>query len=143
MAFAAGSPWAGFEAQQYFFSNYRISNLLNPYAWFMTNFVTLEFTFHGFNTSLTNRLFFLVYVGLLVLVYVKLNKSLFIYTLLMGLVTGMSGELDSFPRYLLIVFPVFLALAVTFPRRYPYLLISMGLLQLIFLTAHSLNYWFA
>ncbi len=139
-----GDPFAGLAAQRFFFSNYSLQNLLNPPAWIDRNFIHITFTLHGFNTSALNRIFFLAFLGGLALVWRKLPPELTVYTALIGLTPALSGELDSFPRYMLAAFPIFIALGMTFPRRkLARWLIPSAAVQMIFLLAHSLNYWVA
>ncbi len=139
-----GDPFAGMAAQRFFFSNYSAQNLLHPLKWIDRNFINITFSLHGFNTSALNRIFFIGFLGGLALVWRKLPPELTVYTALIGLIPALSGELDSFPRYMLAAFPVFIALGMTIPRRrLGWWLIPSVALQMVFLLAHSLNYWVA
>ncbi|MFQ5575665.1 MAG: hypothetical protein ACE5G8_01615, partial [Anaerolineae bacterium] len=138
-----GSLFAGVEAQQYFFSNYTLKNLLNPVGWLARNFVTVQLSVHNFNTSFINRAFFVLFLPTLYLIFKKNGPTFLLYALVAGLVPALSGDLDSFPRYALVVFPMFIALAGVLRQRTVYAILPMMVLQLVFLFAHSLNYWVA
>ena len=143
MQYYTGSPFSGFEAQQFFLANNSIGNVLHPVQWVVRNFITVEYAIHSIGGSIIDRFFFFSFLALLYLAFKKLDFTLFVYTAVIGLVPALSDSLTSFPRYMLVVFPVYIALALAFPRRYRYLLIAMMLVQIFFVFVHSENYWVA
>ena len=143
MQYYTGSPFSGFEAQHLFLADNSISNLLHPFQWVVRNFITVEYTIHDFSSSIIDRFFFFSFLVLLYFVFRKLDLTLFVYALVAGLVPAFSDALNSFPRYMLIVFPIFIALALAFPRRHKYLIILMAIVQALFVFVQSANYWVA
>ncbi|MFH1426029.1 MAG: hypothetical protein ABIG66_01195 [Candidatus Kerfeldbacteria bacterium] len=146
MHFSTGSAFSGFMAQGFFYTNYSIENLLHPVDWITRNFIHLEPSFHALNTSIIDRVFFIGFLAGLPLVYKYTKRSLFIFTLLLGLVTALSGDLSSFPRYMLLLFPLFIALARWLKNRefaFRFIQWSFIMLQMIGVVAYSMSLWVA
>lgn len=61
--------------------------------------------------SFTDLLFFLVGLVALVAIYKSLPKSYFIFSLMAFLIPLFSGTLLAFPRYLLVIFPIYVVFA--------------------------------
>src|ERR1700722_8221501 len=89
-----------------------VFNLFHPINWFMNNFVHIQLSLNNPFTSLLDRLFFLLYFLLLVTSWRLIPNHLWVYVLVIGLVSGLSGDLTSFMRYLVVIFPVFVTLAI-------------------------------
>ncbi len=111
---------------------------------FIQSLIPAHPAIHGFTNSIIDRLFFVLFLVLLPLVFKKTDKVLFIYTLAMGIVP-VFGSFMSYTRYLLLAFPIFIAMAVFFSAKkekyvFPYFYISL-LFQALFIILHSLNYW--
>ena len=138
-----GSFFSGFEAQTLFGAHNSLGNLFDPAAWFLRNFVDIQYTFNGFTTSILNRIFFVLFLVLLWFVYRYLDTTLFLYSLVMGLVPALSDSFMSYIRFLLVIFPVFIALAIRFQKNPYVIIIPSAILQVLLLVAHSLNYWVA
>ena len=141
MQFWTGDCWAGFHAQRFFTSGYGVTNLLHPLHWAMANFVTGPFTWMGFGTGLLDRLFFLLFLGTAAFGYRSLDPPSRVYCLVLGLVPALSGDLASFDRYWISLFPLFPVLAVRLGRKAAYLLGIFLPLQGVLVLAHSLNIW--
>lgn len=140
----AGHMFAGFHAQGHFVSMREVSALFHPLHWFIDNFITGPWSWLGVSTSVIHRVFFIFYLLMLPLVYRKCDSTLFIYTLSVGLVPALTSDLAGFPRYLLLAFPIFLALAKSLEGKlFTAVLIIFCLIQILLMQLHCLNYWFA
>lgn len=142
---STGSPFSGFLAQQYFISSFSIMNILQPWNWLTTMLLQEQWNWHAVDSSsITNRLFFLFALISLPIVYKKTNLILFTYTVTILALTALLGDFVSYPRYILLLFPI----AITFARYFTgisrvYLLSVFILTQLLLLHFHSLNIWIA
>ena len=142
---STGSPFSGFLAQQYFISSFSIMNILQPWNWLTTMLLQEQWTWHAVDSSsITNRLFFLFALISLPIVYKKTNLILFTYTVTILALTALLGDFVSYPRHILLLFPI----AITFARYFTgisrvYLLSVFILTQLLLLHFHSLNIWIA
>ncbi|HYK09156.1 MAG TPA: hypothetical protein VEW42_06710 [Candidatus Eisenbacteria bacterium] len=142
-----GNFFTQFSAQQNFVSHYSLGSLLNPLFFFKALF-TFPLRIHGFTDSLLDRVFFLGFLLSLPLVFKKVTKVFFVYTILFGLLPVLSGSFMSYMRYLVVVFPIFIAGSLYFSEKkytslyYPFLFLLL-LLQGLFIIMHSLNYWVA
>jgi len=126
--------------------SWQITNILSPDIFLKTLFSS-NLTLHGFQTSIIDRLFFLSFVVSLPFLYKKLDKTLFIYALLLGSVP-LFGSFMAYTRYLLPVFPLFIVLALLFSNKRLSFLLSPFLaftfaLQVFFCILYGLNYWIA
>lgn len=125
-------------------AGWQITNILHPGIFFKNLFSPLPAQ-HVFINSTIDRGYFLLFAVSLYFIYKKLDKTLFIYALSFGTVP-LFGSFMSYSRYLLLVFPLFMILADFINSRryriYVYVILSLIiLLQIIFILAHSLNYW--
>jgi len=144
MKFFTGSAMAGFEAQKQFISGNAMANILHPIDFIVNNFINIEYTVAGYNTGIVNRIGFVLYLAVLAFSYRRLNKTLFVYSLILGMIPALSGNLMSYTRYLVVIFPLFICLAETIKRNNMYYYLIPGIaLQTLFLIVHSLNYWIA
>lgn len=136
-----GDPWASFHAQRFFTSGYGVTNLLHPFQWFLSNFVRGPFTWMGFGTGILDRVFFILFLGVTAWGYQILDPPSLVYCLVLGLVPALTGDLASFDRYWISLFPLFQVLAVRLGGKAPYLLGIFLPLQGALALAHSLNIW--
>ncbi len=142
-----GNPFEQFTMQKYFLVQYSVQNLLNPFAWFKIIFFW-PLALHGFTNSVIDRIFFVLFLIVLYFLYKKVSFSFFLYALVMGLLPVLSGSFMSYTRHLIVVFPIFMFLGIMSKKKswepfvFP-LLYIMLLLQGLFLTMHTLNFWVA
>jgi len=138
-----GNPWAGFNAQGYFESGYAIQTLLHPLLWFINNFSNINFSLNGPTDGFLSRLCFIGFVASVWGARKILDKPLLVYMLVVGLVSALSGDLMSYPRYIVMIFPLFVLLAVKIKDKFPYYMAICIPLQILFLILYSLNEWVA
>jgi Gpi18-like mannosyltransferase len=143
MKYFTGSFFSGFDAQTLYVANNSLGNLFHPVSWFQRNFINIHYTFMGHTTSILNRIFFGFYLILLYFVYKYLDKTLFVYTLILGMVPALTGDFMSYIRYIVVIFPIFIVLGLKFQKNYYLIIIPLFVLQILLLIAHSLNYWVA
>ncbi|HEY1663131.1 MAG TPA: hypothetical protein VGI03_11990 [Verrucomicrobiae bacterium] len=146
MFHTTGNCMTGLSSQNNTIGHWQISTLIHPQSIF-GNFFPATYTLHGFTNSVIDRLFFLFFVLLLPRIWLKTTPVLFSYALAMGMVP-VFGSFASYPRYLLLVLPLFIALGISFSqeKRKPFLfpfLYACLLLQSLFLIMHALNHWAA
>ena len=127
-------------------SNWNIVNILDPLSLLKTMLAT-HLSLHGFQNSLLDRSFFVLFVISLPFLYRKTSKAYFYFTLSLGLVP-LFGSFTSYLRYLLPAFPLYILLAeYLLPEKrslYRYSFIAIFLiLQSIFFAMQILNYWVA
>lgn len=146
MKLTTGNPFEGFVQQDRFVLGLGLQNLLAPFM-IVQNFFTPHLSVHTFQTSAVDRVFFIFFLCILPLVYKFLDKTLFSYTVVMG-ITPFLGTFMAFPRYMLPMFPIAMALGMVLQKKqyrfllFPYLLLSFAL-QIFFTVLYSLNYWVA
>ena len=103
-----GNAFEGFDAQKKWGTN-SIANifdlpkfffgLLNPTQW------------HAYRGSLLDRSFFLLLIAVLPAIW-KLDRTWFWWAVMLGVLPAMIATFTSFTRYLVVVFPLFITLAV-------------------------------
>lgn len=143
MNYCTGSFFSGFDAEYLFFPHNSLNNLLQPVSWFQGNFLNIQYSFNGYTTSILNRVFFGFFLILLYFIYKHLDTMLFLYSLALGLIPALSDSFMSYIRFILVIFPIFIVLALRFQKN-PYLIIiPSAMVQVLLLTAHTLNYWVA
>lgn len=138
-----GNPWAGFNAQGYFASGYSVQTLLHPLLWFIDNFLNINFSLNGPTDGFLSRLCFVGFVVSVLGAWKTLDKSLLAYALVVGLISALSGDLMSYPRYIVMIFPLFFLLAVKIKDKFLYYMVICIPLQILFLILYSLNEWVA
>lgn len=147
MWLATGNPFEGIVAQRMSVGSFSLRNLLHPER-FLHNLLLGPPYFASMTASLGDRLFFVFFLALCPLVYRTCGTSLFAYTIAMGCLPPLLGSFLSYKRFLLPVFPLFIALGSATetgwlaPFRTP-LLILFAALQILYLSLHALNYWVA
>jgi Gpi18-like mannosyltransferase len=143
MKYFTGSFFSGFDAQNLYIANNSLGNLFHPISWFQRNFINIHYTFNGYTTSILNRIFFGFYLLLLFFLYKYLDKTLFVYSLALGLIPALTGDFMSYIRYLFVVFPIFIVLSLKFQKNAYFIIIPSFMLQILLLILHALNYWVA
>ncbi len=119
-------------------------NILDPGS-LLRNLLSYELQLHGFQTSFLDRAFFVLFLCMLPLIFKKLPRQYFYFSLVMGLVP-LLGSFTSYMRYVLPVFPLFIVLALLLKDRKMilpriFLLLIFISLQICFFVMHILNYW--
>lgn len=138
-----GSFFSGFDAQKYFIASNSTGNLLDIWGWAVRNFIQIRLTLFDPGTSVFDRIFFFVFLVLAVMGRKMLKPDLLAYILVMGLVPALSGTLTSFPRFTLLIFPIFIVLAQKTGQNYKRWACGMMFFQVFWLLKHCLNYWVA
>ncbi len=143
MMLSTGDCFANFHAQERFVSQGSISRLLSPLS-FLTAFLSVT-GMHNQTHSLIDRVLFCVYLSALYPIW-KLNKTFFVYSILLGFLPVVGNHFMSSTRYLTAVFPMFICAAQYFSddkrRLFAYLLVMLGLAVQCFLTLwHVDNCW--
>jgi hypothetical protein len=143
MYISTGNPLEGMNAQMHYVSQRSAWKLLDIPA-FARSFFDVK-PWHGFLDSPFDRLWFLILVLFLVKMW-KMDRRYVLFSIFLGVVSGMAGTLMSFTRYLAIVFPLFIAVADVLSKekwkgiKWPALAVSFSL-QIVFLIRHINNYW--
>ncbi len=138
-----GDAFEGFLAQKHFIAGSKIGKILDLVAFLRSSLTVLGV--HGMVGSAIDRLWFLVFAGALVPIW-RMNRTLFFFSLVMGLVPAMTVSFMAFTRYLSVVFPVFMVLGSWMGRasctawRYV-ILAGLFAMQILFLLMHINNYW--
>lgn len=140
-----GSALEGFIVQQYSIAQWSFFNIFFPNK-LLFNLFFVPWQTHGFLNSGIDRVFFLLFLLFLPYIYKKTDKVLFAYALCLGL-TPILGSFMSYIRYIVVIFPVFIVLAMLIEQKYAYMkyavLYIFLSLQTLFLILHSLNFWVA
>ncbi len=145
MYFRTGDALAFINAASQFDSQNSLQYLVHPIEWIKLNWINVDWSWHNVNTSIVNRLFFIGFVVTLYYIWKKLDSTHFIYALSVGLVPALTGDLVSYPRYVLLVFPIFIMGALLIKSRYVLwtIIVFSGILQLLGILFHSQNYFVA
>jgi hypothetical protein len=141
MKIYTGDMMAGFEAQNYYHDSKSFSHLFHPIDWFVNNFVNIELSFNSPFTGFLDRFFFVVYLFLLAFSWQILPRHLFVYVLVVGMISGLSGDMTSFMRYLVVLFPLFITMAIRFKSFIWYLVGGCAVIQIVFILLYSINDW--
>jgi len=143
MYLSTGNPLEGIEAEKYFIGQRSISSLLDLPA-FVRSFADIRYL-HGTLYSAFDRLWFVVLVVFLFKIW-RTDRRYFWFAILAGIVPPMTGTFWSYTRFLVAVFPLFIAAAEVLSKdkwkgvRW----LTIGILfslQIIFLIRHINNYW--
>jgi hypothetical protein len=138
-----GSAFGGFEAQKAFAASHSFGYLLHPWLWAKDNFLHGDFSLNGVQTGLMNEAVFLAAVGIAVFSFKKLDRTFWVYLLVIGILPALSGYLTAYARFASVVFPFFIFLALTLKKHPEYYLWLCLLLQALFVLMHSLNHYVA
>lgn len=146
MLVSTGSISSGFDAQQLYTSQYDIQQLFHPVQWLLDTWSPKHWSLaHLPGNSALDRLWFITFCLLLVGMYKALPREWFIYTALLGLITGLSGNLMSFPRFTLPLFPLAVYIATMCTQRTHRIAVAstLALAQVALLTMYARNMWVA
>ncbi|HTA76783.1 MAG TPA: hypothetical protein VK791_06475 [bacterium] len=143
MEWLTGNYLSGFTAQHYFNSGYSIQNLFHPIDWILKNFIDVSYSFNGPTNGVVSRLVFIGFLVWLVTSFKTVGDPLWFYALVVGLVSALSGDLMSFSRYLVMIFPIFITMAIRFKSSVRYLAWAFALVQIAFILLYSINEWVA
>lgn len=139
----SGNWFASFEAQRFFISQYSAQSIFDLYRWLRENFLQIKLSFYGTTNNVFDRLAFFFFLVFLWQMYRRRDdKAYFYYALLMGLIPALSDHFMSYTRYLIVVFPLYLQLALN-RFHHKTLQTLMFACQLILAAFHSLGYWVA
>jgi hypothetical protein len=145
MQLAAGDWLAHVHSEALFPAHWQLSNAFKPWV-FATELAGRGLSFHGYLNSAVDRLFFVAFLASVPLVYRRVDKPLFVFYLLLGLLPPLMGSFMAYTRLLLPAFPLFIAWASsleTRPRLLTALVTSMVLIQALALLAHTSSRWVA
>jgi len=143
MKVTCGSYWAGFAAQDFFRTGHLSVLSSGPLEWWVRNFITLDYSFSGYRTSFLDRACFLAFFLTLPWAWRALPRPWFFYALALGTASGISLDLVSYTRYLVVIFPFFVLLASWLRERTWFLAAAFLPLQAYLAIRHALNYWVA
>ena len=143
---STGNAFTGINYANNVVGGWRIDSLWHPLI-FLHNLFDTHLALHGFTNSLIDRVFFVLFLLSLPLVWRKTDIILFVYALSMGLVP-LFGNFMSYTRYSLLAIPVFIALAIVLKnKKYEYfkfpIFYLMIAIQTLFLIMQALNFWVA
>ncbi len=144
MQLSTGNAFTGIAMQNVVVGKWSVTNLFHPEI-FIKNFIFTPLSIHGFTDSLIDRIFFIISILSLPIIYKKTGFVLFVYCLPIFAVP-LLGSFMAYTRYMLMGFPIFIAAGIVIsnkkyePLLYPILAFSISL-QCLFLIMHSLNYW--
>lgn len=141
MKFYTGDMMSGFVAQSYYRDSKSVSNLIHPIDWFVNNFINIKLSFNSPFTGFLDRFFFVIYFVLLTFSWQILPRHLFVYVLVVGMISGLSGDMTSFMRYMVVLFPVFITMVVRFKSAFWYLVGGCAVVQIVFILLYSINDW--
>jgi hypothetical protein len=138
-----GNVRQGFDAQRHFISTRALADLVDIWA-LLTSLVDFQFG-HGYRDSILDRLFFVVFIAALVYLW-RSNRLLFFYALPLGLIPPMTSFM-SYTRYLVVVFPLFVAggelLAPAHRRHLRWAVVGLLLALQALLTVRYVNFLWA
>lgn len=136
-----GNAFCAFEAEKSFIFHFDAENLLHPLGW-LANFIGgVDARPPGTLIKLINRAAFLGYLWVLWKFRKNLGRAEFIYCAVLGLVPALTGNLGSYMRYLLVLFPLFMVVAWKSKGKEVYVLSAFSILQACFVVLYSLNYF--
>jgi hypothetical protein len=130
-----GNPFEGFQAQM----NWNVHSINN--IWNIPKFIVELLTptqWHDFKGSLLDRCVFVLLAYCLPSIW-KMDKGLFVWAWVLGVIPAMSGTFTSYTRFASCAFPLFIALAVFCgrPERrwFKWVLLS------VFIVLHAVLLW--
>jgi hypothetical protein len=135
--FAAGNAFVAMDAEKMFISERSIENVLRPDR-LVDDFFRSSYSVHGYLDSAVDRIFFVVFVVSLPLVYRRVDTPMFLFCAIIGLQPFL-GSFMSYTRLVMVAFPLYIAYAATFVHwrpqltyavAYPLLLVQSVLLAL-------------
>jgi hypothetical protein len=145
MHFAIGDAFIAMHTEKLYISNRSIENLLRPDKLIGDLFLA-HYSVHGYLDSAIDRIFFAVFVLSLPLVYVRVDKPMFLFCAIVGMQPFL-GSFMSYTRLVMVAFPLYIAYGVTFARSCPQLthavIYPLLLLQAVLLALQINGNWVA
>lgn len=137
-----GNWFEHFDAQKLNMAYHSLSGMLNIPKWFWANFIEVDWKWFSYRGSILGRLYFVGYLLLLWRMYRHQDKTLFCFTLVMGMVPALSDHFMSYSRLLIIIFPLYVELA-RLPIKHKWLQIAMLTCQAMLFIRHAMAFWVA
>ena len=138
MHFAIGNAFIAMDTEKLFISDRGIENLLRPDR-LVADLFLAGYSVHDYLDSAIDRIFFVVFVLSLPLVYRRVDTPMFLFCAIIGLQPFL-GSFMSYTRLVLVAFPLYIAWAASFAQwrrpaltyavAYPMLLLQSVLLAL-------------
>ena len=146
MYLSAGDIFAALHAQKLYPRVNPLEMLMNPYRWIKENFIRPSYALRylGPGNFIYERIMFLFLILALIGGYRHLSKEEFIMLLVLGLFSALTDHFMSFSRFLLPVFPLYIALWSIFKhkRMLYYTTVAFFTFAHVFLLSlHSLCYF--
>ncbi len=145
MHFAAGDAFIAMHTEKLYISNRSAEHLLRPDR-LISDLFRSHYSVHGYLDSAIDRIFFVVFVLSLPLVYRRVDKPMFLFCAILGLQPFL-GSFMSYTRLVLVAFPLYIAYAATFAHWRPNLTYAVAypllLLQAVFLAMQLTGNWVA
>ena len=143
MHFDAGNAFVAMDAEKSFISERSIENVLRPDG-VVADFFRSSYSVHGYLDSAIDRIFFVVFVVSLPLVYRRVDTPMFLFCAIIGLQPFL-GSFMSYTRLVMVAFPLYIAYAAAFTAWRPQLTYAVAypmlLLQSVFLALHVNSNW--
>lgn len=146
MYFSTGNMFASLTAQRLYPRVNPLSMLFNPLRWVKENFLYPSYAlrYMGMGNFIYERLIFLFFVLAILLGYKNLLKVEYVILIVPGLFSALTDHFESFSRYILPLFPLYIALWGVLRKNkiLYYIVVIVFMIHHIFLlTLHSLSYF--
>jgi hypothetical protein len=140
-----GNAFVAMDAEKAFISERSIENVLRPDR-LVADFFRSSYSVHNYLDSAIDRVFFVVFVASLPLVYRKVDTPMFLFCAVIGLQPFL-GSFMSYSRLVMVAFPLYIAWAATFTAWRPQLTYAVAypmlLVQSVFIALHVNSNWVA
>jgi hypothetical protein len=136
-----GDAFAAFDSETHFVSHFDIRNLIHPLDWFLKSFIQIDPAIPFKAVLILNRIFFLLFLWALWVSRDYLTRPLLVYCLVLGIVPALAGGMVTYMRYLVVLFPIFPALALRWKGKEGCYLAGALALQAYFAVQQALNYF--
>ncbi|HZR20555.1 MAG TPA: hypothetical protein VFE51_24955 [Verrucomicrobiae bacterium] len=138
-----GNCFEGFMAQRFYPNAPSLRNMMDIHG-FLNAFANIR-TVDGMLDGALDRVFFILWLVLLPVIY-RMNRTWFWYALPAGLVPALSSWFISYRRYLIVCFPVFVALAHVLEKKtnrwlFWYYVVFLAALQIVAIVQFSTANW--
>jgi hypothetical protein len=147
MYLTTGNALEMLAAQQLFPSGYSALLIFHPLQ-LIHQLTGVPLALYGYTNSILDRIFFGVFLLLLIPLFRYVRPSLAVFGLLTGILSVVTGTFMSYQRYMLLAFPIFLGLAIGLRRwrlgwlQWP-LVFVLIMVQGLFTAMCALDYWVA
>ncbi|MBI4430277.1 MAG: glycosyltransferase family 39 protein [Candidatus Omnitrophica bacterium] len=123
-------------------SAHSVKTVLHPVQWFLENFVNINYSWYGATNNVFDRIAFFLFILFFYRILRAQGAILFAYSFTMGFVPAMTDHFMSYTRLLIVVFPLFIQLALG-KFHHSLILTLMLICQIFLLACHSLGFWVA